>query len=70
MILVTEWLFNKSSSDLRSSPKSAKSCKICNKKMDLFSNGHNSATIGSIVEILDVLSSPNRVASILGTFVR
>ena len=30
-------------------------------KMDLFSNEHNFVTIGSILEILDVLSSPNHV---------
>ena len=40
------------------------------KKMDLFSNEHNSATIGSILEILDVLSSPNHVVYNFGTFVR
>ena len=37
-------------------------------KMDLFSNEHNS--IGLILEILDVLSSPDRVLYIFDTLVR
>ena len=40
------------------------------KKISLFSNGHNFAIIGSILEILDVLSCPNQVASTFDTFVR
>ena len=38
-------------------------------KNALFSNQHNFATIGSILEILDVLSSPDHVLSNFGTFV-
>ena len=34
---------------------------ILRKKMAIFSNHHNFATIGSILEILDVLSRPDRV---------
>ena len=57
-------------SDLRWARKSSIFSNFCPKKMDLFSNEHNSATIGSILEILDVLSSPNHVASNFGTSVR
>ena len=40
------------------------------KKLTDFSNRHNFATIGPILEILDVLSSPDRVLSNFDTFVR
>ena len=39
-------------------------------KMDIFSNEHNFATIGSILEILDVLNSSDRVLANFDTFVR
>ena len=39
-------------------------------KMAIFLNQHNFVTIGSILVILDVLSSPDRVLSNCNTFVR
>ena len=38
--------------------------------MDIFSNRCNFATIGPILEILDVLESPEHALYILGTFMR
>ena len=40
------------------------------KKKVIFPNDRNFATIGSILEILDVLNSPDRVLSNFGTFLR
>ena len=58
-----------SSSDLRSPRKSL----IIDKKFGnvyLFSNHRNFVTIGSILEILDVLSSPDHVLHKCDTFLR
>ena len=38
--------------------------------MDLFSNRYNVATIGPILEILDVLGSPDHVLYIFDTIMR
>ena len=56
-----------SCSDLRSTWKSSILDDFCNKKIEDFSNHCNFATIGSILEILDVLNSPYRVLSKFGT---